>query len=125
MPAMPFMPPAVGAPAPNVCDASVTGAPPAAGIPAPPAQLGGTERGPIDDPAPAEARIGAAPIAPAPPMPAGATLPARAVPRPPMSADAVAGPDIAVSRPPPPRPMRSEPADAQLPMLMLTRLPML
>src|SRR5947209_16248737 len=116
------MPPAVGPPALKVCEASVTGAL-AAGMPAPPAQLGGTDSAPIDDPPPAEARIGAAPMAPTPPT--GATLPARAEPRPPMSAPAVAGPDSAVSRPPPPRPMRSEPADAQLPMLMLTKLPML
>src|SRR5882757_5196568 len=126
MPAIPFvMPPAVGAPALKVCEASVTGAL-AAGMPAPPAQLGGTERAPIDDPPPAAASTGAAPIAPMPPMPApGATFPARAEPRPPMSEPAVAGPANAVSRPPPPRPMRSEPADAQLPTWTLVRLPML
>src|SRR5882757_693507 len=125
MPAIPFvMPPAVGAPALKVCEASVTGAL-AAPMPAPPAQLGGTERAPIDDPPPAAASTGAAPIAPIPPTPAGATLPARAEPRPPMSEPAVAGPASAVRRPPPPRPMRSEPADVQLPMLMLARLPML
>jgi hypothetical protein len=32
----------------------------AAGIPAPPAQLGGTDSWPIDDPPPAAAKIGAA-----------------------------------------------------------------
>src|SRR5581483_10123969 len=127
MPATPFMPPVVGAPVPNVCDANVTGVLVAAGMPAPPAQLGGTDRGPIADPAPAEASTGAAPIAPAPPAPtaAGATLPARPAPRPPRSAPVVAGPASAVSRPPPPRPMRSEPADAQLPTWMLPKFRML
>jgi hypothetical protein len=38
-----------GAPAAQLCDASVTGAL-ADGIPAPPAQLGGTDNWPIDDP---------------------------------------------------------------------------
>src|SRR5690349_6429720 len=126
MPATPFMPPAVvGAPVPNVCEANVTGALVAAGTPAPPAQLGGTDSGPIEDPAPAEASTGAAPIAPPPTPAAGATLPASAEPRPPMSAPSVDGPLSAVSRPPPPRPMRSEPADAQLPTWMLPKLMML
>jgi hypothetical protein len=43
----------------QLCDASVTGVL-AAGIPAPPAQLGGTDSWPIDDPPPAAAKIGAA-----------------------------------------------------------------
>ncbi len=56
-------PPAV--PIGMVCDASVTGVL-ADGIPAaPPAQLGGTDIPPIEEPAPAEASTGAAPIPPA------------------------------------------------------------
>src|ERR1700722_1337492 len=63
----------------QLCDASVTGVL-AAGIPAPPAQLGGTDSWPIDDPPPAAAKTGAAPI---PPAAAGLTSVTKAEPRPP------------------------------------------
>src|ERR1700728_329424 len=120
MPAMPLGDPvdipAVG-PA-QLCDASVTGVL-AAGIPAPPAQLGGTDSGPIDEPPPAAASTGAAPTPPRPPAPptapAGPTSEARALPSPPMSAPAVEGPASAVSRPPPPIPIRSDSAEVKLP----------
>src|ERR1700683_3988343 len=69
----------------QLCDASVTGVL-AAGIPAPPAQLGGTDSGPIDEPPPAAASTGAAPTPPAPP-----TAPAR-----------LGGPDAGPSDDPPP-----------------------
>src|SRR5580700_7299922 len=99
----------------QLCDASVTGVL-APGIPAPPAQLGGTDSWPIDDPPPAAASTGAAPIPPAPPTaPAGPTSEAKAEPRPPKSADAVAGPASAVSRPPPPIPIKSDSAEVKLP----------
>src|ERR1700723_2148713 len=99
----------------QLCDASVTGVL-AAGIPAPPAQLGGTESWPIDDPPPAAAKTGAAPIPPAPPTaPAGPTSDAKAEPRPPKSADAVEGPASAESRPPPPIPIKSDSAEVKLP----------
>src|ERR1700722_15949282 len=105
----------------QLCDASVTGVL-APGIPAPPAQLGGTDSWPIDDPPPAAASTGAAPAAPAPPRPpaaptapVGPTSDAKAVPRPPKSADAVEGPASAVIRPPPPIPIRSDSAEVKLP----------
>src|ERR1700680_3081332 len=80
----------------QLCDANVTGVL-AAGIPAPPAQLGGTDIGPMDDPVPAAAKTGAAPIPPAPPTAAaGLTSVARAEPRPPVKSDAVEGPASAV-----------------------------
>src|ERR1700742_4174191 len=83
----------------QLCDASVMGVL-AAGMPAPPAQLGGTDIGPMDDPVPAAAETGAAPGPPAPPRPAaGPTWEVKALPSPPMSADAVEGPARAVSRP--------------------------
>src|ERR1700684_2737533 len=118
--------PPVGAPAAQLCDASVTGVL-AAGMPAPPAQLGGTDSGPIEDPPPAAANTGAAPRPPAPPRPAappraaappspapppmaapGPTSPAKAEPRPPKSADMVEGPASAVIKPPPPIPIKSD-----------------
>src|SRR5277367_481670 len=104
---------APGAPVAQLCDASVTGVL-AAGIPAPPAQAGGTDIGPMDDPVPAAAKTGAAPIPPAP-SPAGPTSEARADPRPPVMSEAVAGPASEVSRPPPPRPIKSDSAEAKLP----------
>src|SRR5271154_2079270 len=106
--------PPVGAPVAQLCDANVTGVL-AAGIPAPPAQLGGTDIGPMDDPVPAAAKTGAAPIPPAPPTAAGLTSVARAEPRPPVKSDAVEGPASAVIRPPPPIPMRSDSAEAKFP----------
>src|ERR1700733_14766007 len=107
---MPAMVPGVpvdipGAAPVQLCDARVTGVL-AAGIPAPPAQLGGTDSWPIDDPPPAAASTGAAPIPPA--AAAGLTSDAKAEPRPPKSADAVEGPASAESRPPPPIPIKSE-----------------
>src|SRR6201996_3288747 len=116
IPAMPGpTPPVLGAAVVQLCDANVTGVL-AAGIPAPPAQLGGTDSGPIDDPEPAAANTGAAPIPPAPPTaPAGPTSPARPIPRPPRSAEAVEGAASAVSRPPPPIPIKSDSAEAKLP----------
>ncbi len=64
VPGDPVAPPA--APIGMLCDASVTGVL-ADGTPAaPPAQLGGTDMPPIEDPAPAEASTGAAPIPPPP-----------------------------------------------------------
>src|ERR1700728_1616819 len=102
----------------QLCDASVTGVL-APGIPAPPAQLGGTDSWPIDDPPPAAASTGAAPAPPRPPAaptaPVGPTSDAKAVPRPPKSADAVEGPASAVIRPPPPIPIRSDSAEVKLP----------
>src|SRR6202034_3150170 len=99
----------------QLCDASVTGVL-ATGIPAPPAQLGGTDMGPMDDPVPAAAKTGAAPRPPAPPTaPAGPTSDAKAEPRPPKSADAVEGPASAVIRPPPPIPIKSDSAEVKLP----------
>src|SRR5271168_3752115 len=112
VPGVPVDIPPVGAPAAQLCDANVTGVLPA-GMPAPPAQLGGTDSGPMDDPEPAAANTGAAPIPPAPPTapptaPAGPTSPTSPDPKPPRSAEAVAGPASEVSRPPPPRPITSE-----------------
>src|ERR1700722_8896253 len=110
---MPAMVPGVPVDAPpgavaQLWDASVTGVL-APGIPAPPAQLGGTDSWPIDDPPPAAASTGAAPIPPAPPTAAaGLTSLAKAEPKPPKSADAVEGPASAESRPPPPIPIKSE-----------------
>src|SRR3984957_8045799 len=82
-------------------------------MPAPPAQLGGTDMGPMDDPVPAAASTGAAPIPRA--AAAGLTSVARALPRPPRSADAVEGPASAVIRPPPPIPIKSDSAEGKLP----------
>src|SRR5271167_1294560 len=115
MPAMPGpIPPVDGAGVVQLCEANVTGVL-AVGTPAPPAQAGGTDSGPMDDPEPAAANTGAAPIPPAPPIPpipptaaAGPTSPTRPDPRPPRSAEAVEGPASAVSRPPPPIPIKSE-----------------
>src|ERR1700730_1620207 len=116
MPAMPGpIPPVVGAAVVQLCDANVTGVL-AAGIPAPPAQLGGTDSGPMDDPPPAAANTGAAPRPPgAPPAAGGETSPGRAEPRPPRSAEAVEGPASAVIRPPPPIPIKSDSAEAKFP----------
>src|ERR1700733_14693719 len=120
---MPAMVPGVPVDAPpgavaQLWDASVTGVL-AAGMPAPPAQLGGTDSWPIDDPPPAAASTGAAPTPPRPPAPptapAGPTSEARALPSPPMSAPAVEGPASAVSRPPPPIPIKSDSAEVKLP----------
>src|ERR1700752_4817080 len=104
MPAMPGpTPPVLGAAVVQLCDANVTGVL-APGTPAPAAQAGGTDIGPIDEPLPAAANTGAAPMPPAPPTaptaPAGPTSPTRPAPRPPMSAEAVEGPASADSRPP-------------------------
>ena len=53
MPAMPGpIPPVDGAGVVQLCEANVTGVL-AVGTPAPPAQLGGTDRAPMDDPWPA------------------------------------------------------------------------
>src|ERR1700744_961164 len=119
MPAMPGpIPPVVGAAVFRLCEANVPGVL-AVGPPAPPAQAGGTDIGPMDDPVPAAANTGAAPIPPAPPIPptaaAGPTSPTSPDPKPPMSAEAVAGPASAVSRPPPPKPIRSDSAEVKLP----------
>src|SRR5271170_10224 len=117
-----------GAPAAQLCDASVTGVL-AAGMPAPPAQLGGTDSGPIDDPVPAAASTGAAPTPPRPPAPptaaAGPTSVARAEPRPPKSAEAVEGPASAVIRPPPPIPIKSDSAEAKFPTSSIPVVPRL
>src|ERR1700737_648522 len=102
----------VGAAVVQLCDANVTGVL-AAGIPAPPAQLGGTDRGPIDAPWPAAANTGTAPTPPT--AAAGLTSPAKALPRPPRSAEAVEGPASAVIRPPPPIPIKSDSAEAKFP----------
>src|ERR1700758_5461132 len=115
MPAMPGpIPPVDGAGVVQLCDANVTGVL-AAGTPAPPAQAGGTDIGPIDDPVPAAANTGAAPIPPAPPTaptaPTGPTSPTRPAPKPPRSALAVEGPASADSRPPPPIPIKSDSAE--------------
>jgi len=58
MPAMPGpIPPVDGAGVVQLCEANVTGALVAGSpAPAPPAQLGGTDIGPMEDPAPAEAK---------------------------------------------------------------------
>src|ERR1700730_5517776 len=113
MPAMPGpMPPVVGAAVVQLEDANGAGVL-AAGIPAPPAQLGGTDSGPMDDPAPAAANTGAAPTPPT--AVAGLTSVAKALPRPPRSAEAVEGPASAVIRPPPPIPIRSDSAEAKFP----------
>src|ERR1700722_7335265 len=119
MPAMPGpIPPVVGAGVVQLCEANVTGVL-AVGTPAPPAQAGGTDSGPMDDPEPAAANTGAAPIPPAPPIPptapAGPTSPTSPDPKPPMSAEAVAGPASAVSRPPPPIAIKSDSAEVKLP----------
>src|SRR5271154_6501701 len=123
MPAMPGpIPPVDGAGGVQLCGANVPGVL-AVGTPAaPPAQLGGTDSGPMDDPEPAAANTGAAPRPPTPPRPAappmaapGPTSPAKAVPRPPKSAEAVEGPASAVIKPPPPIPIKSDSADAKLP----------
>src|SRR5271156_3589892 len=116
MPAMPGpIPPVDGAGVVQLCEANVTGVL-AVGTAAPPAQAGGTDSGPMDDPEPAAANTGAAPIPPAPPTaPAGPTSPTRPDPKPPRSAEAVAGPAREVSRPPPPKPIKSDSAEAKLP----------
>src|ERR1700744_1832570 len=116
IPAMPGpIPPVLGAAVVQLCDANVTGVL-AAGTPAPPAQLGGTDSGPIDAPGPAAANTGAAPMPPTPPTaPTGPTSPARPAPKPPRSALAVEGPASADSRPPPPIPIRSDSAEVKLP----------
>src|SRR6201986_1064423 len=87
-----------------------------AGPPAPAAQLGGTDIAPIDEPLPAAANTGAAPMPPTPPTAAaGPTSPTRPAPNPPMSALAVDGPASALSRPPPPIPIKSDSAEVKLP----------
>src|ERR1700761_1725949 len=106
------IPPVVGAAVVQLCEANVTGVL-AAGMPAPAAQAGGTDIAPMDDAPPTPANTGAAPIPPTPPTApptaaAGPTSPTRPAPKPPMSADAVDGPASAVSRPPPPIPIKSE-----------------
>src|ERR1700743_3683681 len=116
MPAMPGpIPPVLGAAVVQLCEANVTGVL-APGTPAPAAQLGATDIAPIDEPLPAAANTGAAPMPPTPPTAAaGPTSPTRPAPNPPMSALAVDGPASALSRPPPPIPIKSDSAEAKLP----------
>src|SRR5579884_602261 len=89
-----------------------------------PAQLGGTDKPPIEDAWPTPANTGAAPTPAAPPTPppapTGSTIPARSAK--PPSAPSAASAGKAVRRPPPAIPIRSELADAQLPTWMFAKL---
>src|ERR1700758_3729325 len=82
-----------------------------------PAQVGGTDNLPTMVAWPTPAAIGIAPMPAMPPAgaTAGAVVPARDAP-------AAASPTDVSSRPPPARPIRSDPAEAQFPPPMLNRL---